>query len=41
MNFPITANVLLYGDESLTIDENMIIFSKVQKFIKDSKRFTV
>ena len=41
MNFPITANVLFYGDESLTIDENMIIFSEVQKFIKESKRFTI
>ena len=41
MNFPITANVLLYGDESLTLDENVIIFFEVQKFIKDSKRFTI
>ena len=40
INIPITANVLLHGDDTLSKDENLIIFSEVHKFIKESKRFT-
>ena len=35
----VTLDLLLYGDSSFSIDINSKIFSIVQKFIKDSKRF--
>ena len=35
----VTLDVLLSGDSSFSIDINSKIFSIVQKFIKDSKRF--
>ena len=36
---PVTLNVLLFGDRSISFDTNSIIFLSVQKFIKESKRF--
>ena len=32
-------NTLLYGDEKLSLDSNILIFKSVHKFIKDSHRF--
>ena len=36
----ITCNVLLFGNENLTNDENKYIFIKVQRFILKTKRFS-
>jgi hypothetical protein len=36
---PITAKLLLYGSTALTDEQNTLIFTKVQKYILDSKRF--
>lgn len=35
----VSVDVLLYGDNSLSIDTNTRIFQIVQKYIKDTKRF--
>ena len=35
----VSLDVLLYGDESLSFQENVTAFLEVQSFIKDSKRF--
>ena len=35
----ITAKLLLYGSTALTDEQNTLIFTKVQKYILDSKRF--
>ena len=35
----VNLNVLLYGNLSLTLDQNKLIFEYVHKYIKDSKRF--
>ena len=32
--------ILLFGDKNLTTDENTSIFTAVQTFIKDTRRFT-
>ena len=37
---PLNINILLFGDENLTTDENTTIFTAVQTFIKDTRRFT-
>ena len=37
---PLNINILLFGDENLTIDEITTIFTAVQTFIKDTRRFT-
>ena len=37
---PLNINILLFGDEHLTSDENTTIFTAVQTFIKDTRRFT-
>ena len=36
---PITAILLLYGSTALTDEQNTLIFTKVQKYILDSKIF--
>ena len=36
---PLNVNILLFGDNSLTDEDNTRIFTAVQTFIKDSKRF--
>jgi hypothetical protein len=36
---PNTAKLLLYGSTALTDEQNTLIFTKVQKYILDSKRF--
>jgi hypothetical protein len=36
---PITAKLLLYGSTALTDEQNTLIFTKVQKYILDSKIF--
>ena len=36
---PLNVNILLFGDNSLTDVDNTRIFTAVQTFIKDSKRF--
>ncbi len=41
LNVVISVQLLLFGDESLDTDINIIIFESVQKFIKDSKRFVL
>jgi hypothetical protein len=33
-------DLLLLGDDVLHIDENLVVFSSVQKYIKDAKRFS-
>ena len=35
----VSLDVLLYGDEILSFQENVTVFLEVQSFIKDSKRF--
>ena len=35
----ITTKLLLYGSTALTDEQNTLIFTKVQKYILDSKRF--
>lgn len=37
--FPKTIDILLFGSDNLSVDENTIIFSNVQKFLINSKRF--
>ena len=37
---PLNINILLFGNENLTTDENTTIFTAVQTFIKDTRRFT-
>ena len=37
---PLNIYILLFGDENLTAEENTIIFTAVQTFIKDTRRFT-
>ena len=37
---PLNINILLFGDENLTTDENTNIFTAVQTFIKNTRRFT-
>ena len=37
---PLNINILLFEDENLTTDENTTIFTAVQTFIKDTRRFT-
>ncbi len=37
--FPIDTNIILKGNQSLTFDENCAIFSAVQLYIKETKRF--
>lgn len=39
LNYPISTEILLFGNEELTDDENSLIFSRVQNFIINSKRF--
>ena len=36
---PITAQLLLYGDCELSVENNISLFKEVQKFIIKSKRF--
>lgn len=36
---PLSVNLLLHGRETLNVNENIIIFAAVQKYIKQSKRF--
>ena len=36
---PVTIVLLLFGDDVLHIDDNLVVFSSVQKYIKDNKRF--
>ena len=36
---PLSIDKLIYGDNSLTPEDNLIIFSAVQQFIKSTKRF--
>ena len=36
---PVTLKTLLYGDCSMSLDQNKIIFSSVHQFIIDTKRF--
>ena len=38
--YPLNIYILLFGDENLTAGENTIIFTPVQTFIKDTRRFT-
>ena len=38
-NVPVNTNLLLFGSEILSIEQNTDIFVKVQKFILKSKRF--
>lgn len=40
LNIPINVELLLFGSELLTYDENCAIFTIVQKYIKDSGRFS-
>ena len=35
----VTLNLILYGDESICHENNVSIFSAVQKFIEKTKRF--
>ena len=37
---PLNINMLLFGDENLTDEDNINIFTAVQTFIKDTRRFT-
>ncbi|PJE78229.1 hypothetical protein CI610_02839 [invertebrate metagenome] len=39
LNYPLSTEILLFGDNELTYDENLLIFSSVQEFIIISKRF--
>ena len=36
---PLNINILLFGDENLTDEDNTNIFTAVQTFIKDTRRF--
>ncbi|MCG8097314.1 MAG: hypothetical protein JAZ17_27465 [Candidatus Thiodiazotropha endolucinida] len=36
---PLNINILLFGDDNLSIEDNTIIFTAVQTFIKDTRRF--
>ena len=36
---PVNEYILLFGDDSLTKDENVFIFNQVQIYIKDTRRF--
>ena len=38
---PITLNTILFGNSELNLDTNKQIFTLVQKFIEDSKRFAI
>ena len=38
-NVPIDTNLLLFGSEGLSVEQNIDIFLKVQKFIVKSNRF--
>ena len=38
--YPLDIYILLFGDEYLTAEENTIIFTAVQTFIKDTRRLT-
>ena len=38
--YPINIYIILFGDENLTAEENITIFTTVQTFIKDTRRFT-
>ena len=42
INYPVTIdlNLLLKGSDTLSVDQNIDIFIKVQNFILKSKRFT-
>ena len=39
LNQPVDVNLLLYGSDLLTLDENINVFNLVQKYIVQSKRF--
>ena len=39
LNFNITLKNLLYGDYSLTVDNNIAAVYKIHDYIKDSNRF--
>ena len=43
INYPVTIDVklLLKGSDTLSVDQNIDIFIKVQNFILKSKRFTL
>ena len=36
---PLSVNAVLFGKDTLTERENITLFSHVQRFIKDTKRF--
>ena len=36
---PLSVNAVLFGKDTLTEHENITLFSHVQRFIKDTKRF--
>ena len=36
---PLSLNILLFGNNSLSMESNTIIFNAVQKFIKNTSRF--
>ena len=40
LNFPVTCNLLLFGDENKSFEFNKNIFLEVQKYILKSKRFS-
>ena len=40
LDIPVTVDLLLFGNDSLDIDENCSVFSIVQKYIKETKCFS-
>jgi len=39
INIPFVLNVLLYGDEGESYENNSLVFQEVQLFIKETGRF--
>ena len=40
LDLPLTLDLLLFGNENLDFNDNVLIFSSVHKFIKETKRFS-
>jgi hypothetical protein len=37
---PVNIDILLFGNDNLSVEMNTFIFSYVQKYIKDTRRFS-
>lgn len=39
-DLPVNIDILLFGNDNLSVEINTFIFSRVQKYIKDTRRFS-